>query len=367
MKKNFIIYGLFFFFCFISCSDELKFDRLPIIDLTSIPFNPVFFDNSAPDSFPIFEQPDDNLMSVDGIQLGRHLFYDPILSKDSLISCATCHMPSGSFTDNLKTSIGVEGLNGKRSSMSLLNVGYYYNGLFWDGKVRTLEEQALLPIEDPLEMNTTWVEVIAKLQTHDTYPEMFRKAFGIDFSNEITKELAAKAIAQFERSLVSSGSSIYDKVEMGRAIYTDEELMGFRIFFDTTPDLPDGECFHCHSAPLMTNNEFMNNGLDEALEFTDFIDSGFGEVSGELINNGRFRVPTLRNIEFTAPYMHDGRFQTLEEVIDHYNSGGANSKGKDALLVPLGLNEEHKKALLAFLKTLNDEDFLNNEAYQNPN
>jgi len=349
------------------CSDEHLID-VKAVDLTSIPYDPVRYELLVPDSFPLFEEPSDNLMTVDGIELGRALFYDPILSKDSTISCASCHLPSGSFTDNLKVSLGVDNASGSRSSMSLLNVGFYYNGLFWDGRTRTLEAQALLPIEDPLEMNTTWPEVILKLKTSEVYPELFRKAFGISTTNGITKENAAKALAQFERSLVSSGKSNFDKANIGRYIYTPEELLGFKIFFDTDPLLPDGECFHCHSEPLITNNEFMNNGITEALTFDDFGDDrGLGAVSGVLIDNGKFRTPTLRNIEFTAPYMHDGRFQTLEEVIEHYNSGGKESIGKDALLQPLGLNEEHKAALLAFLKTLNDEDFMENPEYQDPN
>jgi cytochrome c peroxidase len=351
----------------VSCTmDEPVIEPMPI-DLTFIPYNPTEYNILPPDSFPIFEQPTNNLMTIDGVQLGRALFYDPILSKDSIMSCSSCHLPNASFTDNLKVSLGVEGIAGERSSMALLNVGYYYNGLFWDGRVRTLEEQALLPVEDPIEQNTTWPEVISKLKKSEVYPELFRKAFGISNTNGITKENAAKAIAQFERSLVSSGDSKYDKAIMGRYIYTDQELLGFKIFFDADPLIPDGECFHCHSAPLLTNNEYMNNGITEAIEFEDFSDLGFGAISGVRINNGKFRVPTLRNIEFTAPYMHGGQFETLEQVIEHYNSGGKESIGKDALLQPLGLTEEHKSALLAFLKTLNDVDFMNDPNYSDPN
>ncbi|MBT8233836.1 MAG: cytochrome C peroxidase, partial [Saprospiraceae bacterium] len=328
---------------------------------------PTPFILSVPDSFPIFEQPGDNLMTSEGIDLGRHLFYDPILSKDSTMSCSSCHLPQGSFTDNLRVSQGVEGLPGTRSSMSLLNVGFHYNGFFWDGRSASLEEQALLPVEDPLELNAEWPEVITRLRRSEKYQEKFRSAFGITNTNGITRENTAKAIAQFERSLVSSGTSKYDKVLMGRAVFTDEELMGVKIFFDRTPDLPDGECFHCHSAPLLTNNEYMNNGLIPAEEFEDFTDKGLGAITGLLIDNGKFKVPTLRNIEFSAPYMHNGQFNTLEEVIDHYNEGGKISKGSDALIQPLGLTEEHKAALLAFLKTLNDEEFMTNPDYQDPN
>ena len=368
MRHTFYILFYILVIAAASCCSDDPIVEPKAIDLTHIPYQPVVYNLEVPDSFPIFEQPEDNIMTEEGILLGRHLFYDPILSKDSTMSCSSCHLPSGSFTDNLKVSLGVEDLEGTRSSMSLLNVGFYYNGLFWDGRSRTLEEQALLPVEDPVELNANWDDIIIKLKQHNLYPEMFRKAFGINNTNGITKESAAKAIAQFERSLVSSGSSNYDKAVRGRYIYTDQEKLGLDIFFDNDPLLPDGECFHCHTKPLFTDNSYLNNGITEAAEFEDFGDDlGLGAVTGIRSDNGRFRVPTLRNIEFTAPYMHDGRFETLEEVIDHYNSGGKESKGKDALLQPLGLNEEQKLALLAFLKTLNDETFLENPDHQDPN
>ena len=152
-------------------------------DLTDIPYEPVDYELVVPCGFPTMEIPADNPLTVDGVQLGRFLFYDPILSADSTMSCASCHLPSGVFTDNLAVSTGIDGIAGTRSSMSLLNVGYFYNGLFWDGRASTLEEQALLPVEDPIEMHNTWPNVVAKLQVHENYPKMFRKAFGIDEQN----------------------------------------------------------------------------------------------------------------------------------------------------------------------------------------
>jgi len=339
---------------------------LPGVDLTGIPYDPVLYQIEIPDDFPALEQPEDNMATLDGVILGRKLFYDPILSVDSTMSCFSCHLPELSFTDQKSFSIGVNGESTQRSSMSLINVGLYYNSLFWDGRSPDLEDQAIHPIEDVIELDNSWEEVEKRLQGSDHYPALFRKAFGISSSNEISRDLATKAIAQFERTLVSSGNSKYDKVLRGEAVFTDEEQLGFDIYFDRDPDLPDGECFHCHSAPLMTNNEYMNNGLDAAEEFEDFVDGGRGDITNNRIDRGKFRVPTLRNIEFTAPYMHDGRFETLEEVLDHYNSGGAESKGKDALLVPLGLDETQLKALKAFLKTFNDEDFNTNPSYSNP-
>jgi len=350
---------------FSACSNDEAEDSG--IDLTYISYDPVDYSIVIPDSFPIFEQNPRNLMTEDGVALGRELFYDPIMSIDSTISCSSCHLPELNFTDQLAVSVGVHGGFTSRSSMSLLNVGFFYNGLFWDGRAENLEEQAAIPVEDEIEMDDDWTVLTRDIQIDDRYPELFRKAFGISNSNEINKDLITKAIAQFERSLISSGNSKYDKVIRGQAAFTDEEQMGFDIFFDRDPELPDGECFHCHSAPLLSNNEYMNNGIDEAFEFEDFTDLGRGGFTDFRAENGKFRVPSLRNIEFTAPYMHDGRFQTLEEVLVHYNSGGKESKGKNALLVPLGLTDEQLEALRAFLSTLNDEDFLNDEKFSNPN
>ncbi len=353
-------------FTLLSCNDEPIVPNMDI-DLTSIEYNPIGYTVQYPSSFPILEVPEDNKITTDGIELGRTLFYDPILSADSTMSCASCHLQEGSFTDNLAVSTGIDNIEGKRSSMSLINVGFYYTGVFWDGRAETLEDQARLPVTDPIELHNSWENVIGKLKSHNDYPRMFRKAFGIERSSQITETLAVKAIAQFERTLVSSGNSLYDRVVSGKDVFTEQELMGFEIYFDENPDLPDGECFHCHNEPLLTTNEYLNNGLDAAVEFSDFNDLGRGAVTEVVFDNGKFRVPTLRNIVHSAPYMHDGRFNTLEEVLEHYNSGGHLSPNKHPLIVPLGLNQEQIDALLAFLHTLTDEDFLNNEEYKDPN
>ena len=194
-----------------SCKDPSGPSEDPEGDLTDIPYNPVDFDLIVPDGYPEMEIPADNPMTVDGVELGRFLFWDPILSADNSMSCGSCHFPVGGFTDTLPVSVGIDGIPGRRSSMALMNVGYYYEGLFWDGRSTTLEEQALLPVEDPIELHNQWPNVVQKFKEHEFYPEMFRKAFGIDNTSEITKELAAKAIAQFERSMVSSGQSKYDR------------------------------------------------------------------------------------------------------------------------------------------------------------
>ncbi|MEL6388768.1 MAG: cytochrome c peroxidase [Bacteroidota bacterium] len=334
--------------------------------LVSIPYAPSPYILTAPDHYPQMAIPADNPLTIEGVELGRHLFYDPILSKGNRLSCSSCHLPEGNFTDNLATSPGVDGIRGRRSSMSLLNVGYNTNGFFWDGRTQTLEEQALHPIEDPIEFNTTWEEVESKLQSHPTYPEMFRKAFGITRPSEISRDLAAKALAQFERTLISSGQSKYDQVISGDEIFTDLELRGHNIFFDIEPDATKhAECGHCHNAPLFTTNEFTNNGLDDTDNAT-LTDLGKEEVTGLAFDRGSFRIPTLINIESSAPFMHDGRFETLDQVIDHYVSGGHPARNLDPLIRPLDLSDRDRSALVAFIKTLKDPSFMSEPMHQSP-
>jgi cytochrome c peroxidase len=242
-------------------------------DLMNITYQPESYTFDLPAHFPKMEIPTNNPMTNQGILLGRHLFYDPILSADSTMSCASCHLPELNFTDGKAFSKGIDGLNGTRSSMSLINIGFVKAGLFWDGRAKTLEDQALFPVEDPIELHNTWPNVINKLKRHVVYPKMFREAFGINDRSEITKELAAKAIAQFERTLVSKDSK-FDRIQAGKESYSDLELLGYGLFFDDDPDLPDTECGHCHNIPMTSSDDFFNNGLSEAATLDDFKDLG---------------------------------------------------------------------------------------------
>ncbi len=334
-------------------------------DLSQIPYLPVPYVLDLPAHFPPMQIPADNPMTEQGALLGRHLFYDPILSADSTMSCASCHLPEFAFTDAKAYSRGIDGIEGKRSAMSLINIGFANRGLFWDGRTKTLEEQALLPIEDPIELHTTWPDVIGKLKVHPTYPRMFRQAFGINHKDEITKELAAKAIAQFERTIISKDSK-FDRIMEGKEMYSDLELIGYGLYFDDDPDLPDTECGHCHNIPLGTSDDYFNNGITESATLDGFPDPGRGKVTGSRADNGKFRAPTLRNISQSAPYMHDGRFTTLDEVIQHYKGGGKPSPNKDPLLHPLTINNFHIQALKAFIATLHDSTYYKNPALQNP-
>ncbi|NUO02055.1 MAG: hypothetical protein HUU01_15735 [Saprospiraceae bacterium] len=309
--------------------------------------------------------PADNPLTEEGIELGRQLFYDPLLSMNGAVSCASCHLPQLGFGDGKAFSIGVNGQEGPRSSLPLANVGYYYKGLFWDGRSKSLEDQALIPVREPHEMNSDWSLVELKLRNHPKYPELFRKAFSITDRKEITRFLVAKAIAQFERTLISANAK-YDQVLAGKATYTASEERGRKIFFDASDDLPKSECGHCHLDPLFTNLDFQNNGIQQVTSLEDFPDKGRGKITKIIYDNGKFRVPTLRNIELTAPYMHDGRFETLEAVLDHYASGGHLADNLNPNVRQLNFSKQDKIDLIAFLKTLTDTSFVQNPAFANP-
>ena len=308
-------------------------------------FSPTPFVINTPAGFPTPEIPSDNALTLEGIELGQRLFSDPILSVDSTVACATCHLPEQGFSDPRQFSRGVGGMT-SRNSMPIFNV-LWRSTLFWDGRAPSLEEQALEPIRDPIEMGESWSHIATKLQRHPDYPRLFADAFGPN--QPIDSTLVVQAIAQFERSLISADSK-YDHWLAGTADFTPVEKQGFLLFHNE-----QGDCFHCHGAPLFTDNQFHNNGLD-----LDPQDPGLAAFTQGRLDHGKFITPTLRNIEYTAPYMHDGRFQTLEEVIDHYDSGFHRTRLTDPVLLirpNLGLNRKEKRALIAFLKTLSDTRF----------
>lgn len=309
--------------------------------------------------------PADNPTTEAGVALGRMLFYDPILSLDSTRSCASCHLPERAFTDGLARSAGVAGRLGVRSAMSLANVGYYYKGLFWDGRVGTLEEQSLHPVRDRRELAAGWPLVVRRLRDHPEYPVRFRRAFGIDRREEIDSIWVGRALAQFERTLLSFNAR-FDRFNRGELDLSPLEKRGQAIFFDSREDVPHAECSHCHTDPLFTNLEFHNNGVQQVVDLQGFTDKGRGIQSGNLYDNGKFRVPSLRNIALTAPYMHRGQLPSLEAVIDHYDSGGNYAENVSANVRPLDLEPADKKALIAFLHTLTDSTFITNPAFKNP-
>ncbi len=326
-------------------------------DLQKYPYKPSPYTLVEPEGFVRMIQPEDNPLTEEGIALGRKLFFEPLLSVDSSVSCTTCHLPNLAFSDGQRRSLGVNGRLSKRNSPSLANVGYYYKGLFWDGRVQSLEEQSLHPVADTLEMANTWDEVERRLRTHPEYPLMFRKAFGIRNISEIDRQYVGKALAQFQRTLISADSR-FDKKMRGELTFTPQEQRGWTIFFDASDTVPHSECAHCHGDPLFTNLDFANNGIDSVSGLQAFSDAGRGAFSSNIYENGTFRVPGLRNIALTSPYMHDGRFATLEEVVDHYISGGHYAENLNPNIMPLRLDARDKADLIAFLKTLTDTAFV---------
>jgi len=306
--------------------------------------------------------PFNNPQTVEGVALGRKLFFDPILSGDNSQACADCHAPENAFSDSERFSEGIDGLLGKRNSMPLFNMAWNYDeNFFWDGRAFSLEKQALIPVVDPIEMHGNWTENVLKLQNHADYPELFEKAFETSIIDSI---LVVKAIAQFERTLISA-NSIFDKHLLGEITLTPQELNGFNIFMDETK----GDCFHCHgnaNNPLWTDNIFHNNGLDAIIT-----DLGLGKFTGNPADNGKFKSPSIRNLKFTAPYMHDGRFATLDEVINHYSEGLQKSPTIDPLMKAVNnggvqLSTSEKTDLKAFLLSLSDVEFINNSDFKKP-
>lgn len=326
----------------------------------------------VPPGFPQPFIPADNPFTVEGIKLGRFLFYEERLSGNNTQSCASCHSASEAFTDHgNRFSTGIDGIQGDRNSMPLQNLAWEPS-FFWDGRSPTLEEQVLEPVINPIEMHEEWPDAIAKLEADPIYPTLYARAFG---SPGVTVDRTAKAMAQFLRTMVSWNSR-FDRFQRGEAVLTVEEQLGFQL---TTleggfpPDVPGGQggadCFHCHPSGggRFTDGILRNNGLDPESAWTDL---GLGALTGQPQDRAKFKTPSLRNVALTAPYMHDGRFQTLEEVIDHYNSGGHPSPTTDPNMKfttgGLQLTPEKKAQLIAFLHTLTDWDFVNNPAYQDP-
>lgn len=319
-------------------------------------------------NFPAPEIPEDNLLTVQGVKLGRMLFYEKKLSKNLTISCASCHKQEEGFSDANKFSLGVEDRVGKRQAMPVFNMLWHSNGFFWDGRAPLLREQSLFPIQDHLEMDESLENVVSKLSADKKYRDQFTRVFG---SPEITNIKISLALEQFMHSIVSHDSK-YDRWLAGEVALTESEERGRYLFFtEYNPffqDLSGADCAHCHGGINFENDDYLNNGLDRDV---DFADMGREMVTGRKEDRAKFKVPSLRNIEFTAPYMHDGRFSTLEEVVQHYNAGIKISSTADPTVVNtkdtgLFLDEKDIQDLIAFLKTLSDPTLKSKEEYSDP-
>lgn len=292
-----------------------------------------------------------NPLTEEGFQVGRKLFYDPILSKDATISCASCHLQQTGFTHvDHNLSHGIDGKTGTRNAMALQNLAWRKN-FMWDGGINHLDVLYLAPITSEVEMNETLLNVVAKLNANTDYQHLFFKAFG---TKCITGQLVFKALSQFVVSLTSSNSK-YDKVVRKEEIFTEIEQKGYNLFKQN--------CASCHTEPLLTNDAFKNNGLPVDLTLND---TGRMKITQNPSDYLTFKVPSLRNVEFTFPYMHDGRFKTLNEVVKHYNELKVSDNLSDELLKPMYLSDNNRTELVAFLKTLTDKEFLFNARFNYP-
>ena len=293
-----------------------------------------------------------NPLSTAKIELGRELFYDPILSKDNTISCATCHSPYNAFahTDH-DLSHGIFDSIGNRNAPALFNLAWQ-TSFMWDGAVNHLDVQALAPISHPKEMAESLFNVVNKLQQKDDYKTLFKEAYN---DTVITGERVLKALSQFQLTLVSSDSK-YDNVKAKTDKFNDQEEKGYLLF--------KANCNTCHAEPLFSTYEFASNGLSIDTTLFDF---GKGAITNRREDSLRFKIPSLRNLSYSFPYMHDGRFNKLSEVLNHYDKGVVRhpvlGKGN---LTPIKLSSNEKTDLIAFLLTLNDSTFVFNSNHQYP-
>ena len=305
---------------------------------------------NVPPGLPSPPIPHDNPLTVEGVALGLRLFNDKQLSGNNTQACASCHLPVDSFSDQGKAvSTGSSGAKGTRNAMALFNLAYQHN-FFWDGRSPSLRDQALGPIQNPIEMNQTLDGLVKKLSSDPTYVSQFAKAFG---SKGVTAARVGLALEQYEETLLSGGSK-FDLYQQGLVRLTAQEDRG-RLLFQTPFNPKQGQfgadCARCHGGQLMSDFKFHNNGLD-----SQFKDLGLGGVTGVAGDDGKFKTSSVRNLTVTGPYMHDGRFQTLEQVVQHYSSGIVQSSTLDPGMAHerggVQLSTSDQAALVAFLKTL---------------
>ena len=334
-KFKIVLFGIMFF---------------AVLGFAKLAFTPIYFDIPKDWPKPHYDF-SKNPLTEEGFQLGRKLFYDPILSKDNTISCASCHLQQTGFTHiDHQLSHGIDGKIGTRNSLSLQNLAWTKD-FMWDGGVNHLDVQPLAPITSDVEMNETLENIVAKLQKEDKYLQLFQKAFG---TKKITGQLTLKALSQFVVSLTSANSK-YDKVIRKEEKFTEMQQKGYNLFKQN--------CASCHKEPLFTDEKFENNGL--AIDPT-LNDIGRMKITQNPKDSLKFKVPTLRNIQFTFPYMHDGRFKTITDVVKHYNSLKQSNYLPKELSKPMNLSDDDRTDLVAFLKTLTDTQFLFNSRYYYP-
>lgn len=405
MKKNLLFTVLGLGLLFISCSEEEgKEDENPVVEMEQSPSLPEtlfnyadlnlpehYTTNSFPVQFPfqhasieMDNTPLDNPVTNEGATLGRVLFYDMQLSANGTIACASCHKAEHGFADPEVLSVGFEGGLTRRHSMGLTNARFYSSGrFFWDERAASLEDQVLEPFQDPTEMGLSLETLVNKVEEQTFYAPLFEEAFG---DPSINSDRISKALAQFIRSMVSTTS----KYDMARSevddpiddfpSFTAQENMGKRLFY-LPRMLENGlraNCAGCHVSesfvgPMRPNGPQTSNATNNGLDAVSIDDLGVYETSGNLNDIGNFKVPSLRNVGIRPPYMHDGRFSSLEEVVEHYSSGVQNHEnlrpplaGPNGEAVQFNFTQEEQEALVAFLHTLTDYEMLEDEKYSNP-
>jgi cytochrome c peroxidase len=377
MKKTIFMIGMAGLIA-LGCSKNNDSDDIEVTTISEVLDLPAtYYNYSNPDLPSHFRNgdvadtdntPSSNFTTDEGATLGRVLFYDKSLSVNGTVACASCHIQGNGFTDPARLSIGFEGGSTGRNSMGLANARFYENGkFFWDERANTLEDQVLMPIQDDVEMGMTLDELVTKLQGKDYYGDLFSAAFG---SAEVTSNRISLALSQFVRSMVSYQSK-YD-VALAAAggdnratfsSFNNMENMGKNLFFSNRT-----ECSNCHETATFSGDRARNNGLDASNT-----DLGLGGVTGRAQDNGKFKVGSLRNIELTGPFMHDGRFETLRDVVEFYNSGIQNNSNLDERLrenngAPkrMNLRMGEVMSIVAFLNTLTDPTFISDPKFSDP-
>lgn len=308
-------------------------------EMTELPLSPLPLGLNS-----LMPVPPENPISKNKIDLGRMLFFDKNLSRDRSISCADCHLPQKAFTDGRSVSIGVGGAVGRRNAPTLLNCAYGKT-LFWDGRTASLEEQALLPLTSPAEMDNTLDAVIQYLKANEAYRRLFQRSFGT--TNVLPANLA-RALASYQRSLVAANAP-FDRYRLldDASALSPAAQRGLLLFRGKA------RCAQCHEGSLFSDQKFHNTGVNWG---KPPLDLGRFEQTGRDEDRGAFKTPTLRNLSFTAPYMHDGSLRTLEEVVDFYDRGGQPNPHLDPALRPLSLASDEKSALIEFLRSLDSID-----------
>ncbi len=349
---NLIVFLLFFSS---GCSKEKALPSLTLIHPIKL---------AIPSNFPQLPDNLNNPLTNEGVALGRLLFFETRLSGNNSISCSSCHRPELAFSDAVaQTNVGATGIPLPRNSSALINLAWNGNGLLWDGAAISLETQATLPIIDLHEMNQKLPELEVELKQLPDYVSRFR----LVFNDEIKAELIVKALAQFQRTLISSNSKYDQFIRKENGITLTQIEQDGLILFKV-------KCSSCHAGELFTDHNFHNNGIDGSFtnQALDKVFLGRNRITNDLNDLGKFKTPTLRNINLTEPYMHDGRFITLEQVLNHYSNEVKSSPTLDPILIQnngkvgINLSNEEKTAIIAFLKTLNDYTFTSNKNFNNP-